>query len=178
MLNRFLATTFGFSLALLTACGSNAPPGDSPASQQVDTTQAAANANHLRMTIDGVEWIADNGVWGAVDALGATGTVLIAGNLGHGKAQQAFNLNLDGITGPGRYRVAAAGTPDHGIAQIANLSAARYIAGGAVFDHDMQVDLLQVQAHPVRIEARFSGVLHASDGSPLRIEGGQLRYAE
>lgn len=166
----------------LSACTTESPQApthtSAPAPVATASVDVAAQGNQLRMKIDGVDWVADNEIWGAVDALGAGGTVLISGNRGFGAAQQAFNLNLDGVDGAGSYRVAALGTPDHGMAQIGNLSEQRYLIGGAMFDHELQVELIRVQATPALIEARFHGTMKANDDSVVRIEDGLFRYAE
>jgi len=170
-------------LLALSACGGTAQPNASATPAAAPTQSpakpaAAPMGNVLRMRIDGVPWQADNGVWGAVDPLGRQGSLLISGNFGHGREQQAFNLNLDGISGAGSYRVATEGIPDFGVAQMAGLSQTRFIAGGAMFPHEMQVEVLHAQAMPVQIKARFSGVMNTSDGSVLKIEDGLFQYAE
>lgn len=164
----------------LVACGGEVPSTIATAADAAAPTAAvpAPLGNHLRLKIDGADWVADNEVWGAVDALGAKGSVLISGNLGQGATQQTFNLNLVGIAAPGRYRVTSEGQPDFGIAQIGNLSERRYLVGGALLAHDLNVVVDTVEAEPVRIVAHFDGTMQASDGSTLKIEHGEFHYTE
>lgn len=161
----------------LTAC--DGEPAPSTPTQPAASAPAAKPAgNLLRMTIDGTDWIADSGVWAAVDPMGAKGAVLMSGNIGHGRDQQTFNLNMEGVMAPGSYPVAAQGTPDFGIAQIGNLSPQMYLVGGAMMDHDLTVDIVALRAAPVAVEARFSGTMEGPGGKVLHIEAGEFRYSE
>ena len=180
-----LACTIGstaFAL-LLTACNNDTGSAATPAAS--DGTSAPASAptptpagNVLRMRIDGKEWIADHDLYGAVHPTGYDRSILIAGSLGPKDAnEQAFNVILNGVDGPGSYHARTGDAARH-VAQIANLSPERFLAGGLMLEHDITFDVTRMQASPVVIEARFSGTLTANDGAVLRIEGGEFRYRE
>ena len=127
------------------------------------------------MRIDGVEWVAVQDLFGAVDPTGHDRSVIIAGSRGGKNAnEQAFNLTLLGIDAPGRHRVTSA-RPASGAAQISNLDAQRFLAGN-LFGYDLEVELLRRSTNPDVIEARFSGSLTANDGSQVRISDGHFAY--
>lgn len=165
----------------LNACGDSgreanpAPP--SAVAKPAPEALGADSASMLRMTIDGVAWKAEHDIFGAVHPTGVDRSILIAGSRGGKNAnEQAFNLNLLGIDAPGRYRVHGANATS-GVAQMANLSPERYLAGN-VFGYDIEVELVKFSKNPDRIEARFSGTLEANDGSTMRVSDGYFRYAE
>lgn len=179
------ARTIGFSaIALLLAACDNGgnPPATSAASNAAEAatgTPAATSAgNLLRMRIDGKEWIADRDIFGAVHPTGYDRSILMAGSLGPKDAnEQAFNVILNGVDGPGSFRAKTGDAARH-VAQIANMSQERYLAGGLMLEHDMTFELTRMQANPVVIEARFNGTLTANDGAVLRVEDGEFRYRE
>lgn len=174
---------------LLAACDS--PPSSVTASAPAAPTTAATpapavasvaprSANQLRLTLDGTVWQADREFFGAWHPPGMDRAVLMAGSLGpKDKHEQAFNLNLFGVTGPGRYvasgsTVNAAG-PISNAFQLANLSEQRYLIGGP-FGYEVTVELLQ--AGNGIIEARFSGQATASDGKTVTVSDGYFFYRE
>lgn len=174
-------------LALLTGCDRQATSPSSPSpnengAQTVGTTGADGkstpqSATTLHMHIDGVEWIADNSLFGAVHPNGYDRAVMISGSKGPKDAnEQAFNINLYGIDGPGTYFVKSGNANDH-VAQISNLSPERYLAGGPM-GFDLKVEVARMAATPALIEARFEGTLTASDGVTLSISKGEFRYTE
>lgn len=168
--------------ATLAACGNTAPAdGDAPrtpASAKPAAEAAAAPTaatSVLRMTFDGVEWNADHDLFGAVHPTGYDRSILIAGSHGGKNAnEQSFSLNLFGIDAPGRFRVTSK-DPKTGVAQIANLSAERYLAGN-VFGYDVEVEIVRFSRNPDRIEARFSGALVANDGTTIELRDGHFLY--
>lgn len=175
---------------LLAACDS--PPSSvttagSPAASTTAATPAPAaasvaprSANQLRLTLDGTVWQADRDFFGAWHPPGMDRAVLMAGSLGpKDKHEQAFNLNLFGVTGPGRY-VASGNTmhaagPISNAFQLANLSEQRYLIGGP-FGYEVTIDLLQ--AGNGIIEARFSGQATASDGKQVALSDGYFFFRE
>lgn len=180
-----LARSIGWAsfCLFLSACNSDTTPVAVPAAPSSATTAPGTSAavpagNILRMRIDGREWIADHEIFGAVHPTGYDRSVLIAGSLGPKDAnEQAFNVILNGVDGPGTFHAKTGDTARH-VAQMANLSQERYLAGGLMLDHDLTVEVTQMQASPVAIEARFSGTLTANDGTVLKIEEGEFRYRE
>ena len=141
------------------------------------TSTPAATGPLLTLQLDGVTWQADREIWGAVHPPGMGQTVILSGSFGPKDAhEQAFNLNLHAAPQPGTYRLQSA-TPQIGVVQLANLSQERYLMGN-LFGYDVEVELLQMQTNPVRIEARFEGSLVASDGATLKLTAGHFRYSE
>ncbi len=168
-------------LALLAGCDddSRATPVGGPASERTTplASIAPSAASALSVRIDGVEWLAEHDIFGAVHPTGYDRTILIAGSRGGKHAnEQAFNLNLFGIDAPGRYRVHNANAKS-GVAQMANLSPERYLAGN-LFGYDIEVELVHFSKNPDRIEARFSGTLEANDGSTMQLRDGYFNYTE
>jgi hypothetical protein len=175
---------------LLTACtapalpGANAgatstvaPPATTPATA---ATVPPAQGNQLRLTLDGKPWQADRDFFGAFHPHGMDRAVLMAASLGpKDEHEQAFNLNLFGVAGPGRYTASGNTLSLEGIGssqiQLANLSEQRYLIGGP-FGYTVEVELLQ--AGGGTIEARFQGRMTASDGQELRVSDGYFFYRE
>lgn len=177
--HRFAILLLGACCGLLGACGDASREATSAVASAASTPEsalaAAPVAASLRMTIDGVEWTAEHDLFGAVHPLGYDRSILIAGSRGGKNPQeQAFNLNLFGIDAPGRYRVTSK-DPKTGAAQIANLSAERYLAGN-VFGYDLEVEIVRFSKNPDRIEARFSGTLNANDGAKVELRDGRFLY--
>lgn len=173
---------------LLTACNAPEPPTDAvPTSRAATASPAPAAAvapkaqdNQLRLTLDGALWQADREFFGAFHPPGIDRAVLMAASLGpKDKHEQAFNLNLFGVTGPGRYTASGNTISLKGISssqiQLANLSEQRYLIGGP-FGYTVEVELLQ--AGSGTIEARFEGRMTASDGQELRVSDGYFLYRE
>jgi hypothetical protein len=162
---------------LLAAC--DAPPDAAAptAAPRSEAPPVAAEANVVRLRVDGVEWSADRDIFCAVNPPGLARGVIIAGSRGPKDAnEQTFNLNLSGVDGPGTLRLESSASVTHAI-QLANLDATRFLNGGAM-GFDVTVDLIAVSANPTRVEARFSGTLGSSAGTPLRIDDGYLRCSE
>lgn len=156
---------------LLAGCGISAPDA-APA------TPNLASANRLSLRIDGQAWVADHDLFGAVHPAGYDRALLVAGSRGpKDENEQVFNLNLFGIDGPGRYTITRGGK-DGSAAQLANLSAERFLIGGLMFEQRLEVEVVRMQAAPVDIEVRFHGELQANDGAMLKVEDGEFRYRE
>jgi hypothetical protein len=174
-----------YTCLLLTACTAPAPPGANvgAASAAAAPTAAAvphAQGNQLRLTLDGTPWQADREFFGAFHPPGMDHAVLMAASFGpKDKHEQTFNLNLFGVTGPGRYTASGNTLSLKGISssqiQLANLSEQRYLIGGP-FGYTVEVELLQ--AGGGTIEARFQGRMTASDGQELRVSDGYFFYRE
>lgn len=163
---------------LLAACGQDHPPVP-PAAQAADAVAAdrGPTGNLVRMRVDGVEWAADRGIFCAIDPPGLGPVLIVSGSRGPKDAdEQAFNLNLSGVTGPGTVRLAGGASPTHAI-QLANLDAQRFLNGGAM-GFDVTVEVLALSREPAQVELRFAGTLNSSAGAPLRIEDGHVRCSE
>ncbi|WP_395788907.1 hypothetical protein [Aquimonas sp.] len=166
------------------ACSQSNPPSPADSDPRVARVQPAPSTSTptaagplLTLQLDGVAWQADREIWGAVHPPGMGQTVIMSGSFGPKDAhEQAFNLNLHAATQPGTYRLQST-APAIGMVQLANLSQERYLMGN-VLGYDIEVELLQMQVNPVRIEARFEGSLVASDGATLKLTAGHFRYSE
>jgi hypothetical protein len=164
---------------LLAACGPATPPA-TPASNAGGSVPAAAAeeaANLIRMRVDGVEWSADRDIFCTVAPPALGDVLIVSGSRGPKDAsEQAFNLNLTGVAGPGTIKLAGGGSTTHAI-QLANLDAQRYLNGGAM-GFDVTVEVVSLARDPARVELRFAGTLNSSAGKPLRIEDGHVRCSE
>jgi hypothetical protein len=162
---------------LLAAC--DAPPAaDASASPpRSEASPAAVEGDVVRLRVDGVAWSADRDIFCAVNPPGLDRGVIVSASRGPKDAnEQTFNLNLSGIEGPGTLRLESSTSLTHTI-QLANLDGARFLNGGAM-GFDVTVELLAVSANPTHVEARFSGTLGSSAGTPLRIDDGYVRCTE
>ena len=116
------------ALALLLAACDAPPDAAAPtAAPHSATPPVAAEANVVRLRVDGVEWSADRDIFCAVNPPGLARGVIIAGSRGPKDAnEQTFNLNLSGVDGPGTLRLENSASVTHAI-QLANLDAARFL---------------------------------------------------
>lgn len=185
-----LPACMAYTCVLLTACAAPTPPATNTGATSAAIPSATAPAtaalapqaqgNQLRLTLDGKPWQADRDFFGAFHPPGMDRAVLMAASLGpKDRHEQAFNLNLFGVTGPGRYTASGSTLSLKGISssqiQLANLSEQRYLVGGP-FGYTVEVELLQ--AGGGTIEARFQGRMTASDGQELRVSDGYFFYRE
>lgn len=174
---------------LLTACTAPSPPtptaaaatrAPAPATAPAPAPPAPAQGNQLRLVLDGKPWQADREFFGAFHPPGMDRAVLMAGSLGpKDRHEQMFNLNLFGVSGPGRYTASGNTLSLKGIGssaiQLANLSEQRYLIGGPL-GYTVDVELLQ--AGSGTIEARFNGRMTANDGQELSVSDGYFFYRE
>jgi hypothetical protein len=177
--------TFLFCACLLLAACDSPPPsattaGAASAATPSPPSQPQQQANQLRVTLDGKRWQADREFFGAFHPPGMDRAVLMAASLGpKDKHEQAFNLNLFGVSGPGRYVASGDTMSLKGLSssqiQLANLSTERYLIGGPL-GYDVDIELLQ--AGPGVIEARFEGTMTASDGAAVKVTDGYFLYRE
>lgn len=175
---------------LCSACSRSAEaPAPDPTAATPSARVAAAStdapadsaANDVRMIVDGVPWIADREFVCMVDPPGLGRQVIVAASLGpKDRNEQAFNLNLSGIDGPGTIELDASGLGDLSVVhtiQLANLDAERALNGGAM-GFDVRIEVLALASDPARVEARFAGTLNSTRGTPLAITDGYLRCRE
>jgi hypothetical protein len=176
VLGTVLASGLGLGLGLAGCGGPDAAPAASTSAPAPGAAVAGARGE-LTMTIDGRPWAADSELFGAVHPQGYDRAVLIAGSLGPRNGQeQALNINLFGIDGPGTYTLSP-GNGAAGVAQLANPAPGKFLAGG-VLGYEVEVELLAFSTAPTRIEARFSGTLTANDGVVMRLQSGRFSYEE
>ena len=163
--------------ALLCACSVDTPAGKAAAPPAAAT---AVSTSQLYLTLGGRRWQADREFFGAWHPPGYDRAVLMAGSFGpNDKNEQAFNLSLFGVAGPGRYTASGDTRSLKGVSssaiQLANFSPDHYLIGGP-FGYAVEVELLQ--AGPAIIEARFHGRMTASDGSELPLTDGYFLWRE
>ncbi|MBK8700753.1 MAG: hypothetical protein IPN29_14920 [Saprospiraceae bacterium] len=139
--------------------------------------QAETSANYLSMKINGVEWKADHGVFGAFHPQGYNKVIIIAGDAGKkDKSEKTFNINIYNTSGPGDYHFVN-GNTDLSVAQMGNWSEQDYICG-SMMGFDMKVKVTKVSKLPAEVEATFSGTLTCASGPPLVITEGKFYYHE
>lgn len=176
--------TLALAACLLVACGQSTPEAAPTAPTRAATAETAAipqppeaTGNFIRMRVDGVEWAADREIVCMVDPPGMGTLLIVSGSKGPKDAdEQAFNLNLTGVSAPGRIQITGSGSTTH-VIQLANLDASRFLNGGAM-GFDVTVDVVAIRTAPAMVELRFSGTLGSSAGTPVRIEDGHVRCAE
>lgn len=161
---------------LLAACSRQTAPAAATTTAATSSEAAAREPNRLELRLDGRPWHADRAIEAIVGAAGFDGMLMLSGSFGpKDRDEQTFNLNLTGVRGPGTYHVRGSGVVD--AVQLANLSAERYLVGGAL-GADVDVVVRTLQRDPLRVEATFSGTLVASDGQRLRLEDGHFSYRQ
>jgi hypothetical protein len=172
----FLGTSL--TALVLVACGNTASPTTTtPSAATADMTPVTAATNELSMRVDGVEWRADHEVFGAFHPPGYERALLMAGARGRKDAnEQAMNINLFGIDGPGRYTITT-GHAAGSVAQLANYTPERFLAG-SMMGYELVIDVKVAQADPTHIEATFSGTLTGNDSVVMKIEDGRFVYRD
>jgi hypothetical protein len=174
-----LTTTLSLCIvlaALMSGC--EAPTPSAPISGATKPAASSAGEPLLRMQVDGKLWQANSDIFGAVNPLGAKDSMLISGSFGPNNAsEQDFSMTLGGVSGPGKFAIKNA-KPVGSVVQLANFSPAQYLIGGLVFEHDIQVEITQLQANPVLLAGTFSGWMQANDGNKVSITAGEFYYRE
>lgn len=172
-------TTFAATVALciLTSCDSRPASGTGTGSPANDNREAKGNSQ-LSFKINGIEWKADSGIFGAFHPPGYNKAILIGGNKGSGKTQeQAFNINLYNTAGPGTYHIRS-GNPDFSTAQMLDSRKPDTPMYGGQMDFDITVVVTKASNSPTIVEATFEGTLTANPGDVLAISGGKFAYHE
>ena len=161
------------SLLSIFACSNS---GD--ASQAVATASAGSAAeNHLSLKINGELWEADHEVFGAFHPNGYNDAIIISGTKGpKDKYEQAFNINLYGVPGPGEYHITT-GNPELSVGQIGNLSEAHFLYGN-MFGFDLKVTVTKASKNPDVVEATFEGTMTGNAGDVITITEGKFAYQE
>ncbi len=168
---------------LLFALISTASMCGNDSGQSDEQTAAAATigkpvtANYLSMKINGVEWKADNEIWGAFHPKGYNKVIIISGLKGKkGDNEQAFNINIYNTDGPGNF-IFKDGNPDLSVAQMLNWSPEKFMYGN-VMGFNMKVSVTKASAMPDEIEATFQGELNGNMGDVMKITEGKFYFHE
>jgi hypothetical protein len=136
----------------------------------------ATGNNQLSFKINGQLWAADNEIFAVYHPKGYNKAILIAGSKGpKDKNEQAFNINLYNINGPGTYEIKN-GNADNCVVQLANLSPENYLYG-SMMGYYVKVTLIKCSS-PATIEARFEGWLLGNNSDTLKITEGYFNYTE
>jgi hypothetical protein len=170
-------SVLGFCICLLVACGKSPDAGPRSGSAAKTATQSEAGGNHLSMRLNGVEWIADNNLFGAFHPAGYNKAILIGGSKGpKNKNEQVFSINLYNAEGPGTYNIKT-GNADMSVAQIANLSPENFMYG-SLMGFDITVKVLKASKGPAVVEATFEGTVTGNAGDTLKVTEGHFVYRE
>ena len=175
MNHRFLFFTALFALLILSCSSKNeAGTADEPTAQ---ASTASAKENHLSMKINGVEWKADNNIFGAFHPKGYNKVIMIAGSKGpKNKDEQPFNINIYNTDGPGVFQFKD-GNPDLSVIQLANMSSENYLYG-SMMGFSIKVNVTKASTNPDEIEATFEGEMNGNAGDVLKITEGKFYYHE
>lgn len=177
-----LHTLLPFAALILSACGRHASDGatDAPTASAMATSAAVAptvDTPTARLRLDGEIWQADREIFALLTPMGADRRLIMGGSLGPKDAsEQTFNLNLNGVTGPGTYVVRASAGLDSAI-QLANWKPERYLIGGTL-GADVTVRIETLVESPLTVVATFSGTMTANDGTTMHVTDGEFRYSE
>ena len=163
-------------LLLLFACGNNAGQPNEAVSASSAPAEAT-NKNYLTMKINGVEWVADNNIFGAFHPKGYNKVIMIAGSKGpKNQDEQPFNINIYNIDGPGVFQFKD-GNPDLSVVQLANMSSENYLYG-SMMGFSIKVNVTKASTNPDEIEATFEGEMNGNAGDVLKITEGKFYYHE
>ena len=147
---------------------------------QAATTSAvevAAGKNYLSMKVNGVEWKADNEIFGAFHPKAYNKAIIIAGLKGKkGQNEQNFNLNLYNTEGPNTYTFSD-GNPDFNVVQFINIAPGNDICGAGM-GFKMKVIVTKASGLPNEIEATFEGEMTCGNNEALKITEGKFYYHE
>ncbi len=171
-------TIFFFSTILLLnlACGSKTETAKI-AGQPEKAPAQTSSENYLTLKINGVEWKADNNIFGAFHPKGYNKVIMIAGSKGpKNRDEQPFNINLYNTDGPGVFEIQD-GNPDLSVAQLANVTPENYLYG-SMMGFKMKVTVTKASSNPDEIEATFEGELNGNAGDVLKITEGKFYYHE
>ena len=175
-MNNKILLLAAFVFFQILACG-NKPSAESTDSETQTQSAPAAATNSLSMKINGVEWKADNGIFGAFHPKGYNKAIIISGSKGpKNKDEQPFNINLYNVDGPGTYQIQT-GNPDLNVAQLANLSPQNYMYG-SMMGFNLKVVITKASTGPDEIEATFEGEMTGNAGDVLKITEGKFYYHE
>ncbi len=175
MNHKFFFFTALFAL-LIVACSSKTESSTAE-TPTAEASTASAKENHLTMKINGVEWKADNNIFGAFHPKGYNKVIIISASKGpKNKDEQPFNINIYNTGGPGVFQLKD-GNPDLSVVQLANMSPANYLYG-SMMGFNMKVNVTKASTNPDEIEATFEGEMSGNAGDVLKITEGRFYYHE
>lgn len=141
------------------------------------TEKKKNSANYLSMQINGSEWKADNEIDGLFHPNGYDNAVMISGTKGpKDKNEQAFNLTLYNINGPGVFEIKD-GNKENSVVQLAGLSEQNYFYG-SMLGFNVKVTVTKASSNPTAIEASFEGELMGNAGDKINITNGRFYFHE
>ncbi len=133
--------------------------------------------NHLSMKINGVEWVADHGIFGAFHPKGYNKAIIIGGSKGpKNENEQVFDINIYNTEGPGTFTFQD-GNVDLSVAQMANWSTETFLCG-SMLGHNMRVNVTTASTKPDVVEATFEGELTCNSGEVFKVTDGKFYYHE
>lgn len=151
--------------------------GRQAVSSEETAIKSTKGGNHLSMKINDKEWVADRELFGAFHPPGYNKAILMAGSKGpKNKDEQAFNLNLFNVDGPGTYHIKT-GNTDLSVVQLANLSPENFMYG-SLMGFDLKVTVTKASKDPTVIEATFEGTLSGNASDTLKVTAGRFIYHE
>ena len=131
----------------------------------------------MSMRLNGVEWKADNNLFGVVHPKGYNKAIMMAGSKGpKNKDEQPFNLNLFNANGPAVYHIKT-GNPELSVAQLANVTRENFMYG-SLMGFDLTVTVTKASKEPTEIEATFEGTLTGNAGDTLKVTEGKFSYRD
>jgi len=164
-----------FITIILLACANQKDKTSIPPDDQATTL--SIGKNYLTLKINGVDWTADNDIFGAFHPKGYNNAIIIAGSKGKkDKNEQTLNINLYNTSGPGTFNIVD-GNKDFNVAQLGNLTADNYLCG-SIMGFDMKVIVTKASSTPDIVEATFEGKMTCSSGEILNITNGKFYYHE
>lgn len=174
MKNLFLSANIILIMCLACTQGTKTPQTQAVAASAVEQP---TGKNYLSMKINGVEWKADNEIFGAFHPKGYNKAIIIAGLKGKkGHGEQSFNLNLYNTDGPNTYAFSD-GNPDFNVAQFMNIAPGNDICGAGM-GFKMKAIVTKASGLPNKIEATFEGEMTCGNNEVLKITEGKFYFHE
>ena len=165
------------ALSVLISCSNNSSAIKKENPEIASDKESVVTTNYLTMKINGVEWKADNAIWGAFHPEGQNKAIMITGSKGpKNKDEQPFNINLYNTNGPGVFDIKD-GNTDNNVVQLANMSEKNYMYG-SMMGFSMKVTVTKASSNPTIIEATFEGELSGNASDKLKITEGKFYYHE
>ncbi len=173
-----IRTSISLVLSVLLILSCNDKSGSSTIGESITKASVVTSVeNHLRMKINGAEWVADHGIFGAFHPKGYNKAIIIGGSKGpKNESEQVFDINIYNTEGPGTYNFHD-GNPELSAAQMANWSTETFLCG-SMMGHNMHVNVSKASTNPAVIEATFEGNLTCNSGEVFHLTDGTFYYHE
>ncbi len=134
--------------------------------------------NYLTMKIDGVEWKANDKIFGIYDYKGYEKQIIIGGSSDAGtNREKVFNVSLNNTTGVGEYHIVD-DNKDLNTAIFNNFKEGEEDVCGLKFGVDLIVKVTKASKIPSIVEATFSGTLTCGSDRTISITDGKFYYHE